>query len=460
LKSAGVRDVRRADLILALTALAIWTVAKWALFRGLEYTSDLFSTLQMSYSWIEGQPVLYENAFGPHGEIHNYYGIMAFAPLTKTFGAYGLFAGAIALMAVAVWLSLQSLAHSAAVVRYSFVAILVGPAAFSIWDDPVSGFHPEMLFLPSAILLAIALMQRSAWRWPIAAFICMLREEGPIIACLVYLLYIWSCNHQPVSRSLRGIVIYAGVFVAGMVLLIAQGGQGRGRLAEAFANAFTVPAKDVVLWAALVGPLIVLIAMWADHRLTAIAAVSMLAVGIMAGLGAALYRGDSAHGMTWAPRLALAWGVGMAALLFAGVRARRCQMVVALVCGAVVLSEVFVLRFARDYRIEQRIAVSLGFPTVADRFSAEELEFLRWLARSLTPNTPAAMAGDFFAIFHRHSLIWPNRVHNAWLPPVLVVCDSKDRVIWEYGCGHLLRKVIRDGYAYRQHRGLAIAYRP
>src|SRR5882724_3976655 len=79
--------------ILAFAVLCGWLTVKCVLFVRLAYTSDMFSLLQMSLSWLDGRPLLWENCFGNHARLHDYYSVLAFAPLTFTFGAYGLFAG-------------------------------------------------------------------------------------------------------------------------------------------------------------------------------------------------------------------------------------------------------------------------------------------------------------------------------------------------------------------------------
>ena len=80
---------------------AYWWAVKHYLFQGLEYTSDLFTFLQASNSWMYGRPLLFENQYGVLTEGHNYYTILAFGPLTKLFGAYGLFAGFLLLLFLA-----------------------------------------------------------------------------------------------------------------------------------------------------------------------------------------------------------------------------------------------------------------------------------------------------------------------------------------------------------------------
>ena len=82
-------------------------------------------------------------------EPNNYYTILAFGPLTKLFGAYGLFAGFLLLLFLAARSSLLYLdpgvsgwTHA----RIVFGSLMLGPVGFWFWDHPVYGFHLELLF--------------------------------------------------------------------------------------------------------------------------------------------------------------------------------------------------------------------------------------------------------------------------------------------------------------------------
>ncbi len=125
---------------------AYWWAVKHYLFQGLEYTSDLFTFLQASNSWTYGRPLLFENQYGVLTEGHNYYTILAFGPLTKLFGAYGLFAGFLLLLFLATRSSLLFLdrglpgwTHT----RIVFASLLLGPVGFWFWDHPISVLSGE-----------------------------------------------------------------------------------------------------------------------------------------------------------------------------------------------------------------------------------------------------------------------------------------------------------------------------
>src|SRR5262245_40067579 len=86
----------RAAMIWAAFGLTLilavwWLCAKFVLFDALEYTCDLFSALELTWTWADGRPLLFENSFGDHKPVHNYYLLPLLYPATAMFGARGLF---------------------------------------------------------------------------------------------------------------------------------------------------------------------------------------------------------------------------------------------------------------------------------------------------------------------------------------------------------------------------------
>lgn len=83
--SGSSRRGRLPTLLLAAAAsLAVLYagLCKALLFHDLEYIgSDLFSCLEMSWSWYYAGLLLHDNVYGYHA-IHNFYLLLAFSPLT------------------------------------------------------------------------------------------------------------------------------------------------------------------------------------------------------------------------------------------------------------------------------------------------------------------------------------------------------------------------------------------
>src|SRR5262249_54167673 len=108
-------------------------------------------------------------------------------------------------------------------------ALILGPISFWVWDDPIYGWHGELLFLPLSILFCTALISQSQLRWVFAALIVLTREEGAVVAWAIHILHEFtrtaslSRKYTPSRRDILSLVkITAGwfvVFVAGIVLL-------------------------------------------------------------------------------------------------------------------------------------------------------------------------------------------------------------------------------------------------
>src|SRR6266403_5695534 len=65
---------------------AIWVFAlKLKTFYDLGYTSDLFVSVQLARSWLEGRGLLHDNCFGNHLAIHTYFLLLPLGLIAKPF---------------------------------------------------------------------------------------------------------------------------------------------------------------------------------------------------------------------------------------------------------------------------------------------------------------------------------------------------------------------------------------
>src|SRR4029077_8233880 len=79
-------------LALVIGALTvIWVfVLKLKTFYDLGYTSDLFVSVQLARSWLEGRSLLTANCFGNMLGLHTYFLLLPLGLIAKPFGAPGL----------------------------------------------------------------------------------------------------------------------------------------------------------------------------------------------------------------------------------------------------------------------------------------------------------------------------------------------------------------------------------
>jgi hypothetical protein len=475
--------------VIALGIIAYWLVVKSVLFHRLEYTSDLFSNLELTRSFFDGRPLLWENAYGDNKVVHNLYIAVLFYPFTRFLGAYGLFVAEAALYGGAVC-KILSRASATEYGRELYWAVLaaiaLGPVAFWIWDNPIYGFHYELVYVPLSVLFAVSLLERSRWAWIFAALIVLIREEGAVVAWCIHALH-ELLNSEPATGGLgprsvlRRLAWITGpwllVFIAGMALLLAMGASHgrlgsaptglrrlvedsstRSLLVESLGDAGLLLAAGAVVYLAGI-PL----------RGLAASILVSLALIVPAAIGSSIYGSASrAHGIAWPPRFAMLWGVALAGCLFAiervrapvfaTVRLRRTVLSIA-VAGSIV-AQVVALGARRNYDFLPRFTLQTfaGTPRfVASLLSSAEDAFLGCLGRDLPSDTPVATTGGLFGRFHRQDLLWPDRLRTAWKLPELVVCDDAGRIPFDYGCINLSRS-LPGSYDKLRLESLSVRY--
>ena len=475
-----------------VAVFAYWWVVKHHLFQGLEYTSDLFSFLQASNSWMYGRPLLFENQYGVLTETHNYYAILAFGPLTKLFGAYGLFAGFLLLLFLSTRSSLLFLDRGLSGwthTRIVFGSLLLGPVGFWFWDHPIYGFHPELLFLPLGILYTLSTADGSRRRWLWLALICLTREEGPLFAWSIHVLVCLLGRERPdaaegayskklLVKLIRISLGYLVLFGAEMGLILANRGLGSARLGQATLDLRSMLHLGVLgqyllihllLCAVLVAPVVIVALPQGRSRATIFALGTALApVLVVQGIAGVIYL-DAMHGMTWPPRFVLIWTVGLAAILVKAVSPETPPManvkgwgIVAAV-SCLVCYQVFALWAVRGYPAWERMATVSTEGLLLDRLTGEEISFLDCLAAELPQQTHIASSGEVFGKFHRHPIVWPNRTESAWRPPEIVLCDQGARLeieYFRYDCDELLKSTINQGLKEAAVGQFKVSYTP
>ena len=132
-------------LLAALASLAVLYagLCKALLFRDLEFIgSDFFSFLEMTWSWYYAGLLLHDNVYGSHFAIHNFYLLLAFAPLTIPLGAYGLILG-LGLLNWAPALGVAWCARLEGARRLGILAGALGPVAYFVFATRAGAFIPS-----------------------------------------------------------------------------------------------------------------------------------------------------------------------------------------------------------------------------------------------------------------------------------------------------------------------------
>lgn len=472
-------------LLLPLALLAYWIVAKAVLFQRLEYTADMFAFLQISRSFADGRPLLYDNGWGNERAIHNYYIVPLFYPLTALLSAYGLFVGLAGLWLLAL-LAIRRLAVDAdrwkqQLYQIIIFALVLGPVSFYLWDDEVYGWHAQLCFLPLSILFVVYLVRGSRWVWVPAALLVLTHEAGAVLAWALHVLCA-ATGSARTGKWRRLLMITIGwllVFGTGMGLLAAmQHHANDSRLTQALLNeqlaARNGSLAGVVLqmgWEVtlllLAGTVVHLAgiparALWVASLCTlplfVVAVISDLAAGILTD-----------YGPVWPPRMVMFWALLIAECLLAIHYAKPTAPALtplrkrgSVTLAVAIVAQVLALAVAARYNFVARFAaVWPRRHLVADTLTPREDAFLRCLGGVLPHTTAVASTVGLFARFHRQYVVWPDRLTNAWTPPELLVCDETDRLPYDYGCRRLLWNVSAAGSAEALLvDGLAAAYVP
>ena len=492
--SAFQQERRTVDLVTVFVFLLLsyWGVVKHYLFQGLEYTSDLVSFVQLSNSWMYGWPLLYENQYGMVSEAHNYYTILAFGPLTKVAGAYGLFAGFLLLLFVAARRGLlvinrreRGWTHR----RIVFATLLLGPVGFWIWDHPVYGFHLELLFLPLGILYATSLFERSSWRWCWLSVISLTREEGPILALSLHLLVEFLGKRSGAEGdgiySTRFLVRfgklasgYLLLFAAGLGLILAHRGFGYSRLGQAMAQLGAMLEQgrleenlsfSLLSCVFLMAPaLLVALVYCRPTSSVLVLGLALAPMVVVTGIAGLIYD-NMTHGMTWPPRFVLIWTVGIVGVLVLlsvprkPARVPLARWITAAAAFGLLAYQGLSLRILRAYPVWERISTLSTQGLLLSRLTEDEVSFLDCLAASLPEETFIAASGEVFGKFHRHSIVWPDRLESAWRPPEIVVCDEGHRFHLDYlsyHCDQLLQHTIEQGFSVTKVDDIGTSYKP
>jgi hypothetical protein len=444
---------------LAVVMVLYAGLCKALLFHGLEYYhTDFFGFLEMSRSLFQAGELLRDNVYGHHAAIHNYYLLLAFAPLTLAFGAYGLVIGLVIL-------------HLAAVLRVAFapsldvpgrVALLgacLGPIAYAVFDNPVFGFHPELCYPPLCVLLALDLREgRSRRAIVIAALAMLVKEDGAVLCACV--LVAWFAlrlfelraaspeERRPVvAAATLSLSAVALAFAAGMALLWVMGRvlpqpqeTSTGRVLDSLHKLGSTATghgllRENLLWGlAGYATVCVLLLLPLGRRLLRgllllLVACPPLLLVLVVGAGPYRFRY-----MLWPHRLAALMGLAAASLVLTWTSSPSARKpTTARVLALVALSwavQWFVLVRSEGYPVWRRLdapALLTGAGTRSSDVPLEDLRFLRCLGDRLPPGLAVSAIGDLHPVFHRQSVVFPARAEYAREAPRLrVVSASAD----------------------------------
>jgi len=428
--------------LIGLIILSFWFYIKLVVFGICGYTSDLFSHLQISKSWLEGRPLLFENAYGYHDKIHNYYFTPFLGLFTYFLGAYGLFAAQFVIMMAGIYIFVQLYAKAPAGVEKKLLLILLlafylGPSAFLICDDPDYGFHTELLYFPLSICLAAGLISGKKWAFIIpAVFTILVKEDGVVLVTCIHLGWLFlnknKLNGKFWKKAARITVLWLAVFAAGLFLLMYKNGFGNSHLAISLENVLRLKQDswNIYFWPILrdffisLVPVILFLLLfikWDKISGFLLLLLPLLVVQVYASIN---YYSCTVFALIWAPRFALLWGYAVAFILMAVLSGNinyrfgiKFHFAGILVISALLYS--LQIEGVKDY-IHDYKRCTIGkeaFDNDADvqRVKKVILQFPR--------SYDVAIQNNYFALFPYNNIVWPDRFDSRWKDPEIILVD-------------------------------------
>ncbi|WP_245859430.1 DUF2079 domain-containing protein [Spirosoma aerolatum] len=460
-------------LLLALTAGLLFFAFKLIRFQTLGYTfNDMYAFIQMSCSYMDGRPFMYDNIWGFHHRIHNYYTVLFWGPFCYLWGAYGLFAVQAFLLTASYALVYRRLANRQIPTwarQGLLLVILLGPVAFWLNDHPNIGWHTELTYLPFALFFILALTSRSASRqyWvPLTGLLLVLiKEDGAVVAALIHLgwlaLTFRQESDQPLIKLLsqgtfwRIAGTWVAIFLLGMFWLSWKNHAAKPepRLQQALAlltqNIATKAFWKEMLF--LLGAVIVLLlpavgflALLARQQRASviwswvtIAGVGLTALVALNFVQSVLYYGQPLFylvSLTWPPRFVLLWAFVaaflIACLLMSSDRIpQRAPSGTTIALLGLWFFQIPIVYIARPDIPPLKDWVSLiRYRPAKDKnpalIQSADLTAIKCMAAQLPPRSSVFAFDYVMPFFHRHYGIWPTG--NAYRAADIAIIPTTD----------------------------------
>jgi len=469
----------------------IWVFAlKLKTFYDLGYTSDLFVSVQLARSWLEGRGLLTANCFGNILGTHTYFLLLPLGLIAKPFGAPGLlFVLAASVGAAYFWaarvLRLLGVAGPIAVVAAG--ALIASPFSVAFYQEQFFGFHVEDL-APALclILFYLLLRQRMIPSIVVALVAVSVKEDAPIAAAIVAIVAgveTWvtsSAEKQARSRLNRPALMVLLLSVLAIPVVVAiSWAQSPMIYSYRSLNRLGIVAPGSL---SDPGALFVFVSSHAGHWLGSNIVGQWLWVVIVGSFGIILLRPHylisavpatlvawlmNRNDLLWAPRFypteALLWCVtlvGFASIARAVIldtrRTRAAVLAAAIIIAAISVSAQLALvpQARRAYLLRS------GSPySPLERKQADEV-FARY-RRQGKPEEPVIASTMLFRYAHDRNLFWLDRLGGR-PAPIWILGDSADNYVPFRISAHTIDAnfgIRMEDYTVIDHRGRFVLLR-
>ena len=461
---------KKAAIGIIFVALIGFLVFKFTRFNLLNYSfNDMYIFLQMSCSWIDGRPLMYENIWGYNDRIHNNYAMLMWGPIIYQLGAYAAFLIQTALFLLSYILLLKFLNRFQNLFNVGafFFVLLFGSVWLWFNDHPGIGWHPELTYLPLSILFGLSLLHSNRlWIGLAALSIISVKEDGAIFAGVIHLAYL---AQQYVSikpqKPLWGLLstkkfwtvvgVWALIFVAGMVFMSFKNrsAEPEPRLRKALEMVINglqqgdFISQNLKLWGNLA---LLMLPAWLvlgwllfknqfrqSGKILAIYAIGLLPILISNWVQGSLYFGTPYFervSITWPPRFVLVYSYTVVFLIVYWVTFLRNTPLfapkwpqMALIAGLWLVQIPIVYVARPDFPMFQILKNTLkGRYDYADSplLKPNDVAFAKRLAQAIPPRSDVYIFDFLIPVFHKHYNIWPTG--NHYKPAQIAIIPTND----------------------------------
>ncbi len=446
--------------VLAGLLLAFYFVVNCLHFQRSDYTSDIFSLYQLSHDWLLGKPLFYENSFGFHSKLHNYFITLFIAPFTYIFGVYGIFVVlfSLALGALYAVLKMMDAMGTSIHAKWLFAILYISPLTYFIFHDENYGFHIELLLIPLGLLFISAFLQHKKWYLVWALLILLVKEDAVVFLCC---LWITKYSSDWIKKDLTAKAfliqsIAAGaicllVFSAGLLWLKYMNHWSATRSGDVYSTLKEQPFNEILASFTyllqtriqLTCFVLVIVYFYAGWRFTVGAILLSTPILILNFLSGIFYMVDGAifikntFSLLWAPRLGSYWAYWLGVLVIAlthkpswyfypyFIRTLAC-----LVFGFLVFRlQYFFLKSCEVTRLDITKNMTEAFePNIEFEYNTEFKDAAS-IAQQLPNHYPVAPMYRVFGAFYQQDIVWLNSWWNAYYPPRMILASyNKDEI--------------------------------
>jgi hypothetical protein len=460
------------SLILLVTLSVFWLIFKACLFYKVNYTSDIISFLQLSRDYLREKPLFFCNTWGQDCLTHNHFLLLLIAPLTNWLNAYGFFVTHVTIFAISTWLCLKlANANHRPQISLLIISIFFSPLTLWLFDNPVYGWHPELLFLPLALGFSLGLARKSNSRWAFLFLLLIIREDGAVVAfcahAITLLFQNFADNRPPKTRDqlLKELtlisIVYLALFLIGMTFL---GHFGQSRVSGALRASLSVPQVwmlkeigNLLLLSLTLTPYLLITQNRRGLVLSLAAILPLLIVNMVAALA---YGSNpqlmSYHGLTWPARVAPWLGcLAIPILLNLALHKKttlynhewpstRLSLIIITASFGLQLTA---LNYVRDYQLFSRVKQAFTERHPANwthSYSQRNLKILRCLSKTLPESTTIITSNNLLSMFHKQDILEIRNLNNLRGTADLIICDEKGGRPFHFPCRPILDSILAN----------------